>query len=105
MEEPPAGLVIQGLLRPALIEEHSDIQKHMSSHQSHNVDVEKVEENKIEDLHIINGHRQELESSNDSSIQEKELNKEEVPRHGTTFYKLEVIKIQLILAHGSQVWL
>ncbi|KAH7557721.1 hypothetical protein JRO89_XS11G0208100 [Xanthoceras sorbifolium] len=105
MEEAPAGLSIQGLLRPALTEEHSDIQKHMSSNQSRDADilqVGEIVENKLEDLHIINGQRHESESSNDSSIQAEESNKEDVPRDGTTFYKLEMIKIQLILAHGHQ---
>ncbi|KAI9160998.1 hypothetical protein LWI28_013534 [Acer negundo] len=105
MEEAPAGLTIQGLLRPALIEEHSDIQKHMSSNQSRDADIGQVGEivgNKLEDLQIINGHRHDSESSNDSSIQAEESNKEGVPKNGTTLYKLEIIKIQLILAHGHQ---
>ncbi|TXG71023.1 hypothetical protein EZV62_005958 [Acer yangbiense] len=105
MEEAPAGLTIQGLLRPALIEEHSDIQKHMSSNQSRDADIGQVGEiveNKLEDLQIINGHRHDSESSKDSSIQAEESNKEGVPKNGTTLYKLEIIKIQLILAHGHQ---
>ncbi|XVF53523.1 hypothetical protein PTKIN_Ptkin05aG0105700 [Pterospermum kingtungense] len=34
MEQPSTGLAIQGLLRPTLIEEHSEIQKHISTNQS-----------------------------------------------------------------------
>ncbi|KAJ0043441.1 hypothetical protein Pint_17551 [Pistacia integerrima] len=66
MEEPPAGLAIQGFLRPALIEEHSDIQKHISGNQSHDADIDQVGmivENEPENLHIVNGHRHGSESS------------------------------------------
>ncbi|KAJ4705940.1 Pentatricopeptide repeat (PPR) superfamily protein [Melia azedarach] len=103
MEQPPAGLAIQGLLRPALIEEHSDIQRHISGNQSRAADISgNAVENKQEDLHIINGHRHESEtSSNDSSYAEKSK-KDDMPINGTSFYKLEMIKIQLILAHAHQ---
>lgn len=33
MDQPPAGLAIQGLLRPAFVEEHTIIQKHLSVHE------------------------------------------------------------------------
>ncbi|XP_065869172.1 uncharacterized protein At3g49140-like [Euphorbia lathyris] len=103
MEKPPAGLAIQGLIRPAFIEEHSDIQRHMSGYQSHDADINKVEENvegKLEDQGRINGHRQEPESSEDISIWSEESGKDQVPQNGTSFYKLEMIKIQLISADG-----
>ncbi|KAJ0099127.1 hypothetical protein Patl1_20229 [Pistacia atlantica] len=107
MEEPPAGLAIQGFLRPALIEEHSDIQKHISSNQSHDADIDQVGiivENEPENLHIVNGHRHGSESSKDNSILEEESKKVDIPMNGTSFYKLEMIKVQLILAHGYQVY-
>ncbi|KAJ6735342.1 CREG1 PROTEIN [Salix purpurea] len=72
MEQPPAGLAIQGLIRPAFMEEQSDIQRHMSVNQSRHA-----------------GTNQESE-------------KDEATSSGTSFYKLEMIKIQLISAHGHQ---
>ncbi|XWS61237.1 hypothetical protein CRYUN_Cryun07bG0108600 [Craigia yunnanensis] len=104
MEQPSDGLAIQGLLRPAFIEEHSEIQKHMSTNQSRSSDtnqVEKVVGDKV-DLSIINGHRNELGSSGDSSTTSEESEKNEISINGSSFYKLEMIKIQLITAHGHQ---
>ncbi|XVF12559.1 hypothetical protein REPUB_Repub08aG0129100 [Reevesia pubescens] len=104
MEQPSDGLAIQGLLRPAFIEEQSEIQKHMSTDQSRSSDTNQVEEvvgNKVEDLGIINGQRSELGSSGDSSTSES--GKNELSINGSSFYKLEMIKIQLITAHGHQV--
>lgn len=101
MEQPPAGITIQGLLRPALIEEHSDIQRHRSSNQYHDVDNSKnVVGNNQEDLHVINGHRNESEPSRNGSEESK---KDDKPMNGTSFYKLEMTKIQPILAHAHQV--
>ncbi|KAH9677542.1 hypothetical protein KPL71_025409 [Citrus sinensis] len=100
MEQPPAGITIQGLLRPALIEEHSDIQRHRSSNQYHDVDNSKnVVGNNQEDLHVINGHRNESEPSRNGSEVSK---KDDKPMNGTSFYKLEMTKIQPILAHAHQ---
>ncbi|XP_021297557.1 uncharacterized protein At3g49140-like [Herrania umbratica] len=107
MEQPSDGLAIQGLLRPAFIEEHSEIQKHMSSNQSHSSDtsqVEKVVEDKLEDLGIINGQSSELGWSGDSSTISEEPEKNEISINGSSFYKLEMVKIQLITAHGHQIW-
>nr|XP_034898874.1 uncharacterized protein At3g49140-like isoform X2 [Populus alba] len=73
MEQPPAGVAIQGLIRPAFMEEQSDIQRHMSGNQSHH-----------------------------AGTNQEELEKDEVPSSGASFYKLEMIKIQLISAHGNQ---
>ncbi|KAJ4708941.1 Pentatricopeptide repeat (PPR) superfamily protein [Melia azedarach] len=102
MEQPPAGLAIQGLLRPALIEEHSDIQKHISSNQSRAVDISgNAVENK-QDLQIINDHRHESESSSNDSSYAEESKKDGMPINGTSFFKLEMIKIQLILADAHQ---
>lgn len=106
MEQPPASMAIQGLLRPAFIEEHSVIQKHLSDNQSSNIDVdqgvENVEDN-LEHLGRINGHKHESGSSEDSSNWAEELEKDESPSNGTTFYKLEMIRIQLFSADADQV--
>ncbi|PSS04398.1 FMN-binding split barrel protein [Actinidia chinensis var. chinensis] len=102
MDLPPAGIAIQGLLRPAFIEEHSVIQKHVSDRKSGTSDLNQVrkdDQEKVEDLGIINGHRQ---SSQDSSISEEELEKGETFGNGTSFYKLEMVKILLISAQGCQ---
>ncbi|KAA3473348.1 FMN-binding split barrel [Gossypium australe] len=104
MEQPSDGLAIQGLLRPALTEEHSEIQKHMSTNQSHGSDTnqaEKVVGDKVEDLGIINGYGNESELSRKSSSSERS-GKNEISTNGSSFYKLEMIKIQLITAHGHQ---
>ncbi|KAG4133806.1 hypothetical protein ERO13_D08G109300v2 [Gossypium hirsutum] len=104
MEQPSDGLAIQGLLRPAFIEEHSEIQKHISTNQSRSSDkhqVEKVVGDKIEDVSIINGHRNGLGSSKDNSTSE-ESEKNEISMNGSLFYKLQMSKIQLITAHGHQ---
>ncbi|KAK9293168.1 hypothetical protein L1049_021156 [Liquidambar formosana] len=105
MDQPPAGLAIQGLLRPAFIEEKSVIQKHLTDHQSSNADVNQVGtilEDKLKDLHKINGHGQESRLSQDDSIWAEESEKDESLRNGTSFYKLEMIRIQLLSAHGHQ---
>ncbi|XP_057463007.1 uncharacterized protein At3g49140-like isoform X4 [Actinidia eriantha] len=102
MDLPPAGIAIQGLLRPAFIEEHSVIQKHVSDRKSGTSDLNQVrkdDQEKVEDLGIINGHRQ---SFQDSSISEEELEKGETLGNGTSFYKLEMVKILLISAQGCQ---
>ncbi|OMO66878.1 FMN-binding split barrel [Corchorus olitorius] len=104
MEQPTDGLAIQGLLRPAFIEERSEIQKHMSTNQSRSSDtnqVEKVVKDKVEDLGTINGHRNELVSSGDGSTSQ-ESEKNEISINGSLFYKLEMVKIQLVTAHGHQ---
>lgn len=105
MEQPPAGLAIQGLLRPAVIEEHSDIQRRISSHRLRTSEIKEAEdsaEKSQEDLDIINDDRLESGSSEDSTMSAEETGRE-VPINGTTFYKLEMIKIQLITEHGHQV--
>ncbi|XWS50443.1 hypothetical protein CRYUN_Cryun12cG0088100 [Craigia yunnanensis] len=104
MEQPSDGLAIQGLLRPAFIEEHSEIQKHMSTNQSRSSDANQVEKfvRDKEGLGIINGHRNELGSSADSSTTSEESEKSDISINGSSFYKLEMIKIQLITAHGHQ---
>ncbi|KAL9381542.1 hypothetical protein Peur_027199 [Populus x canadensis] len=105
MEQPPAGVAIQGLIRPAFMEEQSDIQRHMSGNQSHHAGTNQVGqsmEGKLEEPGVINGHEHKSGSSEDISLWREELEKDEVPSSGTSFYKLEMIKIQLISAHGHQ---
>ncbi|KAF5451163.1 hypothetical protein F2P56_031450 [Juglans regia] len=103
MDQPSASLAIQGLLRPAFIEEQSIIQKNLSDHQSSNADINQVEKNlgdKIEDLGMINGHRRESGSSEDSSVWADETEKDEISVNGTSFYRLEMIRIQLFSSYG-----
>ncbi|XAR53609.1 hypothetical protein NMG60_11022227 [Bertholletia excelsa] len=105
MDQPPVGLAIQGLLRPAFIEEHSAIQKHISDQKSSTTNLNQVgtnKEHKVEDRETINGHRHGTELSQNSSIWADELEKGESIGNGTSFYKFEMIKIQLISAHGHQ---
>ena len=107
MQQPPASLAIQGVIRPAFIEEHSVIQKHLSNQQSIIVDsndVGKTVDDDPEDTPRINGHVHESESSKDGSTWEDELEKDEIRASGPTFYKLEMIKIQLFSSHGHQVY-
>lgn len=78
----------------------------MSDHQSSNDGVDSVGsivEDDLEDPVRINGH--ESGSSKDSPVQAEELEnkKDEISRNGTTFYKLEMVKIQLFSSHGNQV--
>uniref|UniRef100_A0A6N2LXA3 Uncharacterized protein n=1 Tax=Salix viminalis TaxID=40686 RepID=A0A6N2LXA3_SALVM len=71
MEQPPAGLAIQGLIRPALMEEHSDIQRHMFGNQSRDADINKVGksvEGKLEESGVVNGNEHKSGSFEDSSI-------------------------------------
>ncbi|KAK9028313.1 hypothetical protein V6N11_068120 [Hibiscus sabdariffa] len=78
--------------------------KRMSTNQSRDSDTsqaEKVEGYKVEDLGIINGRRNESELSRDSSTSE-ESEKNEISTNKSSLYKLEMIKIQLITAHGYQ---
>ncbi|KAF4361708.1 hypothetical protein F8388_026398 [Cannabis sativa] len=107
MEQPPASLAIQGLIRPALIKEHLVIRKHLSNLESDDAAPdenvgESVEDNSEEDVKI-NGHQRESESNNDNSTgTEEEPEKDDITTNGATFYKLEMIKIQLFSANGNQ---
>ncbi|XP_059629151.1 uncharacterized protein At3g49140-like isoform X2 [Cornus florida] len=105
MDQPPAGLAIQGVLRPAFIEEDSVIQKHISDQQSSDCDTTQVGEivqDKVEYFGIINGQIHELGPSENSANRAEDSEKDESLQSGTSFYKLEMIKIQLISAHGHQ---
>ncbi|EPS73614.1 hypothetical protein M569_01143 [Genlisea aurea] len=82
MDQPSAGLAIQGILRPAFIEDPSVvIYKHG--------DEEKPEYGNL-------GHSNEEESGEDGEeVEEKD---------GFSFYKLEMVKIQLVCANGQQTY-
>ncbi|XP_009802899.1 uncharacterized protein At3g49140-like isoform X2 [Nicotiana sylvestris] len=106
MDQPPAGLVIQGLLRPAFPEEHASIPKQISEHKSNDAgidQIEKVAEYKQNCSVQVNGHKHESGSSQDGPSCPEELEKDETLGNGTSFYKLEMIKIQLISSHGHQI--
>ncbi|XP_071732630.1 uncharacterized protein At3g49140-like [Rutidosis leptorrhynchoides] len=76
MDRPPSGLSIQGLLRPAYVEENSVIN-------------ERTLNDNEEANHIAREEKEEL--NNDQKV-----------RNGNSYYKLEMIKMQLISAHGNQ---
>ncbi|KAI4351628.1 hypothetical protein L6164_005971 [Bauhinia variegata] len=99
MEQPPATLAIQGIIRPAFIEEHSFIQKHLSSSQPSNTDISKSKENK-EDAGVINDCVHNSVSSRDNAAEAENTENSEIPVNETSFYKLEMTKIQLFPAHG-----
>ncbi|OIW06372.1 hypothetical protein TanjilG_15017 [Lupinus angustifolius] len=101
MEQPPACVAIQGVLRPAFIEEHSTMQKHLSANQSSNTDISKSIETKGEKSSAINGHLNNSEASKDNAAQQVENNgNSDIPFNETSFIKLEMTKIQVISAHG-----
>ncbi|CAI9092311.1 OLC1v1027510C1 [Oldenlandia corymbosa var. corymbosa] len=105
MEQPPAGIAIQGLLRPAIVEEHTVIQKQISdNHSSDNITdkIVKMEGHKEEDATRINGHKHQDGSAQEGLQWMEESETDEASENGTSFYKLEMVKIQLISAHGHQ---
>ncbi|CAI9786089.1 unnamed protein product [Fraxinus pennsylvanica] len=103
MEQPSTGLAIQGLLRPAFMEEHSIFQN-ISVQQSSNADVnQNAKEQKPGGIVQINGHKHEKEPAQDIPTWAEELEKDKSLGNGISFYKLEMIKIQLVSAHGDQV--
>ncbi|CAA2967501.1 uncharacterized protein At3g49140-like [Olea europaea subsp. europaea] len=103
MEQPSAGLAIQGLLRPALMEEHSIIQKHISGHLSSNADVNQIaREQKPGGIVQINGHKHEKEPAQKIPTWAEELEKDKSLGNGISFYKLEMIKIQLVSVQGDE---
>ncbi|CAL9247078.1 unnamed protein product [Arabidopsis halleri] len=94
MDQPSAGLAIQGLLSHILVEDYSDIQKKLADSNSTSTNRNKDAENLEEKLADISKAGDE-ESDIDSSQGEKE-------RTVVAFYKLEMIRIQLITAQGDQ---
>ncbi|KAI3793004.1 hypothetical protein L1987_35616 [Smallanthus sonchifolius] len=104
MDQPPAGLAIQGVLRPAFLEESSVRNKSMLDSQSKDDEANQISEGNEEDLGVINGHRYELGPSQDGPNTEDELQKDQISGNGTSYYKLEFVKIHLISAHGNQTF-
>ncbi|XP_004308044.1 PREDICTED: uncharacterized protein At3g49140 [Fragaria vesca subsp. vesca] len=101
-EQAPASLVIQGLLRPAYIDEHTVIKKHFSDHELNNDEkqVERTVEAHSEEPDKINGHESGSLEGSPLQAEESDNEKGETPKNGTTFYKLEIVKIQLFSSHG-----
>jgi len=103
MEQPPACVAIQGVIRAAFVEEHSTIQKHLSAGQSSDTDISKSIESNGE-IGAINGHVLDSGSSGDDESQQVENNGNSiVPISEAPFYKLEMIKIQVFSAQGQPV--
>lgn len=98
-------MAIQGLLRPAYIDEHTVIKKHLSDHEP-NDDLNQVGrtvEDDLEEPDKINGHESGSFKSSPIQAEESDNEKGEITKNGTTFYKLEIVKIQLFSSHGHQV--
>lgn len=89
MDQPSAGLAIQGLLSHILVEDYSDIQQKLADIKSTSTKGDKNAENLEEKLEDTN-----KADSDDES---------EKTRKVVAFYKLEMIRIQLITAQGDQV--
>ncbi|XP_045815531.1 uncharacterized protein At3g49140-like [Trifolium pratense] len=104
MEQPPACVIFQGVIRPAFIEENSPIQKHLTANQSSTADISKATENKDESIGAINGHEHNTESSEDNTSKQVENNgNSDIPIDDTSFYRLEMVKIQVFSAHGHPI--
>nr|XP_043634314.1 uncharacterized protein At3g49140-like [Erigeron canadensis] len=98
MDQPPAGLAIQGVLRPSFVEESSVMNKYMLDDKSNDEETNQISEGQEEEeLGVINGHRHE-----DGQDIEEGLQKDQNLGNGTSYYKLEIVKIHLISAHGNQ---
>lgn len=107
MKRPPVGIVIQGLLSPALLEGHSIDQRHLPSHHSgagvdHTGTTGSILEDKQVDSNTTDADGQE-HSLEDVPSSAEELGKNGSPRSGKSFYKLEMINIQLLSVHGHPV--
>ncbi|KAJ9553080.1 hypothetical protein OSB04_017125 [Centaurea solstitialis] len=101
MDQPPAGLSIQGLLRPAFVEEDSVINEHMFDYQSNGKEANQIAEGK--DVGVVNGlGHVVVGASQDVENLEEESQKDQSLGNGNSYYKLEIIKMQLISAHGNQ---
>ncbi|KAG9443860.1 hypothetical protein H6P81_015200 [Aristolochia fimbriata] len=87
MDQPSTVVAIQGLLRPAFIEEQTIIREYIRRNQSH-----------------VDGKREvELDSNTETSSKDGgEFREDDTHVTGSSFYKLEMTKIQLVSAYGSQ---
>ncbi|KAG6409861.1 hypothetical protein SASPL_127903 [Salvia splendens] len=101
MEQPAAGLAIQGLLRPAFIEEHPVIQKQISGPESYDVDADHNDQ-QFQGHVQINGETHDEDEAQENPNRAENLEKDENVGNGFAFYKLEMIKIQLVSALGHQ---
>ncbi|KAL3653568.1 hypothetical protein CASFOL_003249 [Castilleja foliolosa] len=105
MEQPAAGLAIHGLLRPAFIEEHSVIQKQITCPESSDMDTNHIADKQLQDGVVqINGHKHEKELEQDHTSLGADLEKDESLGSGLAFYKLEMIKIQLVSAQENMCY-
>ncbi|CAH9070580.1 unnamed protein product [Cuscuta epithymum] len=105
MEQSPVGLVIQGIVRPAFLEEHTVIQKQISDSRTIDADWSHIAESadcNETTIVPINIHRQNSGSDQDDPKCTEKLEKDENLGNGTSFYKLEVVKIHFISSHGHQ---
>lgn len=102
MEQPASGLALHGLLKPAFIEEHSVIQKHVSGPDSVDADKNTVTEEQMQEDVKINGHGHETEQEQEDRLA-KESGKDDTVGNGFAYYKLETIRINLFSAQGRQV--
>ncbi|KAL3755698.1 hypothetical protein ACJRO7_002708 [Eucalyptus globulus] len=101
MERPPVGIAIQGLLSPALLEENSINQRHLSSPDT-GAEVDRTRtilEDKQVDSSSTDADGQD-HSLEDGPSRTEELGKNGSPRSGKCLYKLEMINIQLLSVHG-----
>lgn len=104
MKQPPACVVIQGVIRPAFGEEHSTIQDHLSASQSSSAEISDLIENKGENVGAINDHVNNRGPSTDNASQQVEANgNSDAPTDETSFYRLEMVKIQVFSAHEHPV--
>ncbi|PIN20283.1 hypothetical protein CDL12_07017 [Handroanthus impetiginosus] len=103
MDQRSAGLVIHGILRPAFVEEHSVIQKGPLGPESNDIETNHIAKEQMQkDIVQINGSKNNKDLVQDNASRAEELEKDETLGDGYAFYKLEMIKIQLISAHGDQ---
>ncbi|KAI3846988.1 hypothetical protein MKW92_019930, partial [Papaver armeniacum] len=96
MDQPPAGLAISGLLRPSFFEENSAIKKQLPDKSSGTAKGDSKDT-------TINGQHDKSslkDSSEDGSDREDQSGKDEIPR--SSFYMLEMAKIQLVSSDGNQ---
>lgn len=91
MDQPANGLAIQGTLRPVFPDEKTIIQRHKTGKSS----SDGIYQNKKDPSHLT--------SSMGKQVWEDKVEEDNSHQSGTTFYKLEMIDIQLVSAHGSQV--
>uniref|UniRef100_A0A1J3E808 Uncharacterized protein n=1 Tax=Noccaea caerulescens TaxID=107243 RepID=A0A1J3E808_NOCCA len=90
MKQASPGLAIQGLLSRVSVKDHSDIQNHISDPNSTSSNQNKEGENSEEKF---------IRQSGDD---ESEILQLESSSNAITYYKLEMIRIQLITAQGHQ---